>query len=294
MKVNLNFPILFCLFLLTQILFEFQILQIYLGYSDWEYYRRVASGEVFTFSYFNVILTLFPFGKYNVYLFYFILLFNSYYISKLMGRFKGNIFLKYMFFYNPFLIIMLSGIFKEAILFFVFFTFLNFGYFFKLFISLFFIFIRPHLYPFILHVFFNRYKHILLFVSLVIIGNLGLLDFRIIGASYNELSEKNFTDLPIFMITDFTEIYYVIPNFFSYTFYFLFTDSLLVMFYGFISFFYLNVLSKGGYKSLYLFVFFFNFYYLFFVGTSGIAFRFILFSYILYLTYIFFKKDKSI
>jgi len=293
-------------FFIFHALFEIGVLQELLGYLDWEHYSLVITGNregVWGFELILVYMNSF-FGDYAKYFYYFLTYINCYFLTKLqiyVIRRTGWIGLFFAF--NPFMYLIIAGIYKESFFFLIFtiifhailkskfiITPLNF-------LSFLVLLIRPHVYAVFIKLNFKSYfvQFFLLIASILIINSLGLLDFALLSASIDELSETRQNDLPTIFVDNFLNLHILTYNFFIYFLYFLFANSIIIKFFGFLHFifiaYYFFTIGKKNFIFFITFILFYNFYYLLFVSNAGIAFRMITFSTLLYMMYeyVFYK-----
>lgn len=295
-------------FFIFHALFEIGVLQKLLGYLDWEHYHLVISGKRDGVLGFELILVFINsiFGDYSKYFFYFLTYINCFFLTKLqLYVIRRTGFIGLFFVLNPFMYLIIAGIYKESFFFFIFTiifhailksrfitTPLNF-------LSFLVLFIRPHIYGVFIKLNFKSYftQFFLLIASILIINSLGLLDFALLSASADELSEKRQNDLPTIFVDSFLYLHLIAYNFFIYLFYFLFANSIMIKFFGFLHFiflaYYFLTINKKNFIFFLTFILFYNFYYLLFVTNAGIAFRMITFSTLLYMMYeyVFFKMS---
>lgn len=297
-------------FFILHALFEIGVLQKLLGYLDWQHYQLVISGKRDGVLGFELILVFINsiFGDYSKYFFYFLTYINCYFLTKLqLYVIRRSGFIGLFFVLNPFMYLIIAGIYKESFFFFIFTiifhailksrfitTPLNF-------LSFLVLFIRPHVYAVFIKLNFKSYftQFFLLIASILIINSLGLLDFALLSASADELSEKRQNDLPTIFVDSFMYLHLIAYNFFIYIFYFLFANSIMIKFFGFLHFIFIShyflTINKKNFIFFITFILFYNFYYLLFVTNAGIAFRMITFSTLLYMMYeyVFFKMSIS-
>jgi len=295
-------------FFALHVLFEIGELQRILGYLDWQHYAAVITGEKRIFWGFEIILGFMnnAFGSLAKYFYYFLTYINCFYLTKLqLYILKRAKFAGLFFVFNPYIYLLLAGIFKESFFFFLLIiifhaivkskfmtTPLNF-------LSFIVLLIRPHIYALFIKLNFKSYfaQFFLLISSVLLISYLGLLDFALLTASVEEIAENRQNDLPTLFVDNFLHIHKLAYNFFIYFFYFIFANSIFIKFFGFLNFVFITLyffkINKKNFIFFITFIIFFNFYYLLFVSNAGIAFRMMTFSTLIYMLYeyIFFKRS---
>lgn len=303
---SLNFSIILIfnmtLVMCIQIIFEHGILNQLIGYSDWQLYIRSLRGETLDRNYgiFNILNSIYYiFGSGAAYFFYifsggfWVLLISKIQYKLLRAKFISG----FLVTINPFVYILISGVFKETIIFMFLFLiyhfcapfngmsvfFVNFKKMIVGVISALAIFsIRPHFFG-VFVVYLSRKFFLFLYIFLFfLVAFTGLIDFDFLKASFDEMQRANFSDLPVILIQDPLEMPLLIVNVFIIYFSFIWADNIIISVCGlFVSAAFFRFLQKISHEERRkcLFVFFVLIApYGLFVSVSGTAVRLLSFA----------------
>ena len=305
LTVSRNRLFFFCLTFTVQlfiiILYEFDILSKFMGYSDWDFYKQVLlfgrneNGFVGILNSFHNV-----FSNYSLYVWYFIEIFlNSFLLSALLSRiqYQKQYFLLFAFL-NPFFILFYTGIYKEAFLLdIVIFAAIYKSLIFKVFSIFNFGIIRAQLFPFIVFLYtkFNLFIYfVFALISLYIINTFHLIDFNFISGSIKEIQGIDKNDFPIEILSKFS-IITLIKNLIIILFGYIFINSipLKIMYFFSVSFYLYFYLKNKLYKLLFSFLLGLLPYSLI-LTNAGTALRIITFLFIATIVFHFIPKSQKI